>query len=184
MMIAMIPYPGNRIASQTNRGAGSEKELQPTRHLEAAMREIAMQIERRAQADPEIDAKHDWQVNETKMRPERGHTKQLEHDQNRENSDIEFLILKHNEGLERGWSAVGRAKAAVSAATFRRQAVFASPCNKIGLQNVIHGTPVAPTHRFTAQRSGNVFCSNTETAQWKTQSRLSLNFLLPAGGLK
>ena len=44
MMKAMIPYPGYRIACQTNRGAGSEKELKPARHLKPAMSKIAMEI--------------------------------------------------------------------------------------------------------------------------------------------
>src|SRR6266700_5342975 len=44
MMVTMIPDPRDRIACQRHGGAGCEYKLEPFRHFEAAMGQVAMQV--------------------------------------------------------------------------------------------------------------------------------------------
>ena len=96
MMIAMIPHPRDRIARQRNRRAGGKDELQPTRHLKAAMGKVAMQVKSRAETAPDIDREHDREVTKMKVSPERSHAQKLEEDENAKNSDIELFVSEHN----------------------------------------------------------------------------------------
>jgi hypothetical protein len=94
-METMVAHPGDGVARKTYGGAGGEKKLQPLRHLEASVGEIAMEIQGRPETNPEIDPNHDREIDHPEMSPERSHTKQLNRDQDDENGDIKLLVFKH-----------------------------------------------------------------------------------------
>src|SRR2546430_16186959 len=60
-----------------------------------------MEIKRRAESAPEKDGEHDRQIRKLKTRNESDHSKQLQCDQDNENEQIEFFVLKHAAGKER-----------------------------------------------------------------------------------
>ena len=101
MVITMVPHPGDRITRERDRRTRGKEEFQPARHFKAAMRQIAMQIESRADARPEINGEHDRQISPLKARPERDHSENLQTDENDKEEEIEFIVLKH----EARWDA-------------------------------------------------------------------------------
>ena len=81
MMITMVPHPRDWITRQRHCRAHRENKLQPARHFKAAMSQVAMKVERRAQPTPEVEADHDRQIGELKMCPETRHSEKLQTDQ-------------------------------------------------------------------------------------------------------
>ncbi len=54
-----------------------------------------MEIKRGAEADLQIDANHDRQKEKLESGPDRGDSEGLQHDEDRENGDVEFFALEH-----------------------------------------------------------------------------------------
>ena len=77
MVIAMVANPRNRIAGERDRGAGGENELQPVRHLEAAMRQVAVQIKRGTDPAPQIHEEDNRKISPLEPSPERRDPEQL-----------------------------------------------------------------------------------------------------------
>src|SRR5580700_2760982 len=95
MAVTMVPYPHHGVARQNNGGAAGENELQPFRHLKAAMREVAMQIKGRADSAPEKDHQHDGQIGKFKAVEQTDHAQYLQTDQDDENKEVDSFVLKH-----------------------------------------------------------------------------------------
>ena len=60
-----------------------------------------MQIKRGAEPDPEINAEHDRQIVKLKASPDRRDPEDLQQNEDRENSDIEFFVLEHSGEMSR-----------------------------------------------------------------------------------
>src|SRR4029078_10900066 len=101
---------------------GSEDKFQPARHLKPAMREIAMQIKGRAESNPKINAEHDRQGVKLKASPDSRDPECLQHDEDRENSDIEFFVLEHSGGEQT--AAARRRRSQCRREAGPRQAIF------------------------------------------------------------
>src|SRR5947207_11486693 len=101
MVIPVIPHPRDRITRERDRRTCCKDEFQPAGHLKSTVRQISVQIERRADSPPEINGKHDRQVSALEARPERNQDKDLQTEENDEEKKIEFVVLKH----EARWDA-------------------------------------------------------------------------------
>src|SRR3977135_2874938 len=109
MMIAMIPHPHNRIARQGHGRAGRKKKLEPFRHLEAPMRQITMQIKRRADSAPEKHHEHDREIGKVKTMEESDQSQHLQTNQYNKNEELTFFVLKH---AEESWRKASSRRAA------------------------------------------------------------------------
>src|SRR4029078_6537215 len=86
------------------------------------MREIAMQIKGRAESNPKINAEHDRQVVKLKASPDSRDPECLQHDEDRENSDIEFFVLEQSGGEQT--AAARRRRSQCRREAGPRQAIF------------------------------------------------------------
>jgi hypothetical protein len=101
MVVAVVPYPCNRIARECDCGAGSKNEFQPAGHFKPAVRQISVQIKSCADSGPEIDGEHDWQVSPLEARAKRHDSENLQTQENDEEEKIKFVVLEH----EARWDA-------------------------------------------------------------------------------
>src|SRR5205814_9688657 len=100
MVIAVIPYPCDRVAGQRHGRAGCEHKFEPFRHFKPPMGQIAMQIKRCANSAPKKEHKHNRQIGDLKAGQESDESEQLQGDQDNKKEEIESFVLKH--GAERG----------------------------------------------------------------------------------
>jgi hypothetical protein len=59
------------------------------------MGQITMQIKRRAEADPKVNAQHDGQVVGVKTGPDSRDPKELQNHEDRKNGDIKLFVFEH-----------------------------------------------------------------------------------------
>ena len=102
MVIAMITDPGHGIAGETDGRTEGEDKLEPARHFKPAMGEIAMEIERGAETDPEIDRDQERQERPLEAGPDCGHAEELEQHEDAEYTDIKLFVFEHNRTAESG----------------------------------------------------------------------------------
>ena len=95
MVVTVVPYPHHRVPRQNNGRTTGENELEPFRHLEPAMREIAMQVKSRADAAPEKDHQHDRQIRNLKAVEQTDHAQNLQSDQDEKDEEMNSFVLKH-----------------------------------------------------------------------------------------
>ena len=111
MVITMVAHPRNRIAGERHRGASGENELQPTRHLESAMGQIAVQIKGGTDPAPQIHEQDNRKVSPLEPSPERRDPQQLKSHENDEKKNVKFIVFEHGAQRERtpdsGGSRVG-----------------------------------------------------------------------------
>lgn len=59
------------------------------------MRQVSVQIESRADARPKVNEEHDREVGPLEARPERHDPEHLQPNEDHEEEEIEFIVLKH-----------------------------------------------------------------------------------------
>lgn len=101
MMIAMVAHPHNGIARENDGGAGGEEKLEPLRHFETAVSQIAMEIKRGADAAPEKKREQDRQVIKMKAGEETDEPEQLQPDEDNKDEELNFFAFKHGAAAAR-----------------------------------------------------------------------------------
>ena len=94
-METMIAHPHDGIARQDHGRASGKKELEPFRHFEAAMGQVAMEIKCGTDATPEKNWQHDREIRKVKARDQTDCAQDLKSDQNNEYEQLDLFVLKH-----------------------------------------------------------------------------------------